>query len=85
MKLNKFLFAGIMLCVMGTVPYTALHATPGSVAATTTPPQQTHEVTGRITDESGEPVAGVFVIEKGTQNGVMSLTDGTYSIRVENI
>ena len=85
MRLKQILFAGTLLCIMGSGPFSALYATPGTSVMTAPPKADSHEVTGRITDESGEPVAGVFVIEKGTQNGVMSLSDGTYSIKIENI
>ncbi len=36
-------------------------------------------VTGRITDESGAPFAGVNVLEKNTTNGVITGADGKYS------
>ncbi len=37
-------------------------------------------ITGRVTDESGQPAIGVNVIIKGTQKGVSTSIDGTYSI-----
>ena len=39
-------------------------------------------VTGTISDDSGAPIAGVNVIEKGTGTGVVSDFDGKYSIAV---
>lgn len=39
-------------------------------------------VTGTISDDSGAPIAGVNVIEKGTATGVVSDFDGKYSISV---
>ena len=42
---------------------------------------QTKNVSGIVTDDMG-PVAGVSVIEKGTQNGVITDLDGKYSINV---
>ncbi|MFH6770143.1 TonB-dependent receptor [Gaetbulibacter aquiaggeris] len=39
-------------------------------------------VTGTISDDSGAPIAGVNVIEKGTATGVVSDFDGKYSIAV---
>lgn len=45
---------------------------------------QRHDVTGRIVDTEGVPVAGVFVVEKGTMNGVMSGNDGRYSISISD-
>jgi len=39
-------------------------------------------VTGKITDERGEPVIGANIIEKGTTNGTVSDTDGDFSLQV---
>lgn len=39
-------------------------------------------ITGTITDESGEPIAGANIVEKGTTNGIMSDMDGNYSLTV---
>lgn len=39
-------------------------------------------VTGTVTDEKGNPVAGISVLVKGTTNGTSSGTDGTYRILV---
>ncbi len=45
---------------------------------------QSTTVTGRITDPSGEGLIGATLVEKGTNNGVISDIDGGYSIRVAN-
>ncbi|MDB4583059.1 TonB-dependent receptor [Draconibacterium sp.] len=42
--------------------------------------QQT--VTGKVTDQNGAPIPGVTVIEKGTNNGVISDMDGNFIIQV---
>ena len=42
---------------------------------------QTKKVSGTVVDNQG-PVAGVSVIEKGTQNGAVTDLDGKYSINV---
>lgn len=41
-----------------------------------------NKVTGTVTDKSGEPLAGVNVLEKGTTNGCITDLDGKYSIEV---
>lgn len=41
-----------------------------------------HAVHGSITDSNGEPLLGVAVLEKGTNNGAISDFDGTYTINV---
>ncbi len=43
---------------------------------------QAQNVTGTISDDSGAPIAGVNVIEKGTGTGVVSDFEGNYSIAV---
>ena len=43
---------------------------------------QTH-VKGKVTDADGKPLAGVTVLVKGTTNGTMTASDGTYSLRVK--
>ena len=42
-----------------------------------------NRVTGTVTDENGEPLAGASVIESGTTNGVMTDLDGQYAITVK--
>src|SRR5688500_3136190 len=39
-------------------------------------------VTGKITDETGMPVPGVNILEKGTTNGTTSDSEGAYKIAV---
>ncbi len=43
---------------------------------------QNKSVSGIVTDSSGEPVAGVSVLEKGTGNGVITDAEGRYTIQV---
>ena len=44
--------------------------------------QQT--VTGKVTDETGEPVFGATVVVKGTTNGVSTDTEGNFSIQANS-
>jgi TonB-linked SusC/RagA family outer membrane protein len=39
-------------------------------------------ITGRISDEKGEPVIGVNVVEKGTTNGTITDVDGNFSLNI---
>lgn len=39
-------------------------------------------INGTVTDDSGEPLAGVNIVEKGTTNGTSTDFDGTYEIEV---
>ena len=50
----------------------------------TFPQQDKKKVTGTIVDQSGLPIAGANIVEKGTMNGVISDMDGNYSIEVGN-
>ena len=43
---------------------------------------QSLDVSGTILDESGQPLPGVSILEKGTTNGTTTSPDGTYSIEV---
>lgn len=47
-------------------------------------PVNTLTVTGKITDNNGNPVASVSVTEKGTTTATSSAADGTYQITVGN-
>jgi iron complex outermembrane receptor protein len=42
--------------------------------------QQQQSVSGKVTDESGEPLPGVAVVIKGTTSGTVTDIDGNYSI-----
>jgi len=42
------------------------------------------KVSGVVLNEKGEPLAGASVIEKGTQNGVISNENGLFTINVKN-
>ena len=43
---------------------------------------QQKTVTGRVTNETGQPLAGAAITIKGTTSGVMTNDAGSYSIRV---
>lgn len=44
--------------------------------------QNTRKITGIIKDQSGEPVIGANIVEKGTTNGTITDIDGQYSLEV---
>ena len=48
------------------------------------PQQATRQITGTILDETGEPIIGANVVQKGTTNGIMTDLDGTFSLNVPN-
>jgi TonB-linked SusC/RagA family outer membrane protein len=41
-------------------------------------------ITGKVTDEKGESIPGVNVIEKGTTNGTITDTNGSYTLTVSS-
>lgn len=43
---------------------------------------QSFRVSGKITDEAGQPVPGASVLEKGTTNGTVSDAEGSYNLSV---
>ncbi len=44
---------------------------------------QTSKISGKITDENGDPLPGVNVIEKNTTNGTVSNNEGNYIITLQ--
>ena len=46
--------------------------------------QAKRQITGVVSDLTGEPVIGANVIEKGTTNGVITDIDGRFSLTVNN-
>lgn len=41
-------------------------------------------MTGQVTDSSGEPMIGVSVMVKGSNNGVVTNMDGKYEIKIDH-
>ncbi len=56
----------------------------GRVREVTPPEKPKIDVSGRVTNADGEPVAGAQVIEKGTANGVLTDAAGRYQIKVKS-
>lgn len=44
--------------------------------------QDKKKITGKVTDQNGEPVIGASVVEKGTTNGIMTDMDGNFTLEV---
>ena len=55
---------------------------PDMAAHAQSPPRKV-VVNGRVADESGDPVAGATIVERGTSNGVATLSEGEFSIAVD--
>ena len=39
-------------------------------------------VRGKVTDSKGEPIIGANILEKGTANGVITNTEGEFSMNI---
>ena len=50
----------------------------------TTPENVQTVVTGKVKDDTGQPIPGANIIEKGTTNGTISDSDGMYKITVND-
>ena len=48
------------------------------------PSLQAVRVSGKVTGTAGEPLKGVTVLEKGTNNGTSTLDDGSFALQVTN-
>lgn len=57
--------------------------TAASAQQPTSPPPATNVVTGHITNEKGEAMAGITVTEKGTQNYAQADVRGDFRIRIQ--
>jgi TonB-dependent starch-binding outer membrane protein SusC len=46
--------------------------------------QNTKTVTGVVQDENGQPLSGVSILEKNTNNGTVSKEDGSFSLKLKD-
>jgi TonB-linked SusC/RagA family outer membrane protein len=74
-------FLSILLC-LGIQITSANTTTIGSDNKELEKPQST--VTGTVTDDTGSPLPGSSVVEKGTTNGTQTDFDGNYTINVDS-
>ena len=61
-----------------------LNSSTNGISAMTLNTKVQNSITGKVTDDSGMPLAGVNIVEKGTTNGTTSDFDGNYTINVQN-
>ena len=83
MKINYDYSKGGWICailLLLTLLPAPVAATAGNSNAKARNVQQQSAVSGTVVDEYGEPLIGVTVIEKGTQNGTITDIDGNYSL-----
>ena len=77
-KLRQVLLTGIIL-IYACVSTSGIYAAPAETKSI----QEGQAVTGTVTDEEGQTLPGVNVLEKGTTNGTITDLDGKYSISVK--
>ena len=53
-------------------------------SAFTLAPDQTRSISGTVSDVSGNPMAGVTVVVKGTSNGTVTDLNGAYQLQVSS-
>ncbi|MDR2968308.1 MAG: carboxypeptidase-like regulatory domain-containing protein, partial [Tannerellaceae bacterium] len=56
---------------------------PGVVIEIPATDQTRRQISGIVTDESGEPVIGANIVEKGTTNGTITDMDGRFTLSIE--
>jgi hypothetical protein len=79
-KLVKIMTLSVILLMMGTGIASA-HS--GDSQETFEPAQSKTRITGTVVDQTGEPVIGANVVEKGaTANGTISDADGKFSLNI---
>src|SRR5687768_5299334 len=71
----------LLMVAMMTVPL-AYAGDFGTIVSTTT--MQQLQVTGVVNEDSGQPLPGVNVVEKGTNNGTTTDATGRFSLNVQN-
>jgi TonB-dependent starch-binding outer membrane protein SusC len=69
-KITRFLTA-ICICLLLLIQLTAAYSQQG-----------VYEISGTVTDQTGEPLIGVDILIEGTTTGVITNSEGNYSIRV---
>jgi len=76
----------LSLCCAAAAPGIAMAttATASTELAAAPDDNATGKVSGRITDENGEPMIGVTVREKGTQNATITDMDGNFSLPLKS-
>jgi hypothetical protein len=57
---------------------------PGLVNSTRFTTNQVKVISGRITDENDKPLAGVSIIAKGKNTGTNTLSNGQFSLQVDD-
>ncbi|NSW94422.1 MAG: carboxypeptidase-like regulatory domain-containing protein, partial [Bacteroidales bacterium] len=72
----------IFLLLSGSLQTFAVSSRPDEKAGLKENNDQQKIISGRVTDDKGQALPGVNIVEKGTTNGAISDADGRYTISV---
>ena len=81
-KIRIVMVLTTVLLLSGSFQLFAASSQPDEKAGSVKNNDQQRTVTGRITDEKGQALPGVNIVEKGTTNGAISDADGRYTLNV---
>ena len=81
-KIRIVMVLTIVLLLSGSFQLFAASSQPYEKAGSMKNNDQQRTVAGRITDEKGQALPGVNIVEKGTTNGAISDADGRYTLNV---
>lgn len=76
MRKENIFVTAFCLSLLVSVPETML-----AVESVQTVLQQGRTISGKVTDQNGEPIIGANVVVKGTSNGVITDVDGNFELR----
>ena len=76
MRKENIFVTAFCLSLLVSVPETML-----AVESVQTVLQQGRTISGKVTDQNGEPIIGANVVVKGTSNGVITDVDGNFEVR----
>lgn len=79
--LKKLKITYVILFLIGSIPYLQAKEEPISEKEIK---MQEEIVTGTVTNEDGQHIPGVSVVEKGTNNGTVTDFDGNYTLEISN-
>lgn len=81
-KIRIVMVLTIVLLLSGSFQLFAVSSQPDEKAGSVKNNDQQRTISGRITDEKGQALPGVNIVEKGTTNGAISDADGRYTLNV---
>ncbi len=78
---NLMYFIASCLIALASFAFESTYAT-AATALTSSEILQSHVVSGNVTDDEGQPLPGVNILEKGTNNGTISDINGAFRLAI---